>query len=241
MVFNVTVQRIPSQPLGDTNRFGSFGVDLNDAALIDNFSLDSLVGAYWKSESRRLKPGVKYEIDVSSAAANYFTIGASVPQGYVVLSRDLSTSDDLAYKPTITERGTGQFEIEIRSLNNFEGQGGLPMGQSTPLRVGDISWEVGLGKVGNGYSAGNIRLCSKEITDQLFERRSLTYFAPFAKADDVDVIFDDPDGNTVSDSLRQISTPQCLVDLVDDPTTGYRIKFLQEWNLEWDKLHANRI
>ncbi|MFO8027044.1 MAG: hypothetical protein R6U56_05220, partial [Opitutales bacterium] len=230
--FHLTIQRIPNQDLNDTNRFGSFAADLNDEALINNFGVDSYAGAYWKSKSLRLKPGVKYKIDVSSAAANYYTIGTSVPQDFAVLSRDLSTGDELMYTPSIAQNGSGQFEIEIRTLNNFEGQGGLPMGESTPLRVADIAWEVGLGKVGNGYSAGTIRLCSKDLTDQLFERRSLSYFKPFVMADDVDVVFDDPEGNGVFDSLRQISAPQCLIDLVDDTTDGYTMKFYKSgtWN-----------
>lgn len=91
----------------------------------------------------------------------------------------------------------------------------IPTGEASSLRPGRIVWTVGLGSLMGGRSAGVISLREMGFTANTYKPSALIY---------------DTDSPEVwrawgTEHLRQIYTPNCLVDITADNDSRFRLKF----------------
>ena len=155
-----------------------------------------------------IEPGVDYTLDVSALNGIQLQTSFLVPQGYVVfIENDSGEFEPLSIVETDFSETSQSITLQIRELR---GEAPEIFGQASDVFVGDIKWELGLGLLGNGDSAGRLVLHENDLTAAIYTREVLKYYRPVtAGTNEIEVIEDG------SGSLRQIKTPGSFVDIVD--------------------------
>ncbi len=205
-------------------------INFNNEAIITN-KVIPFTGFHVEQFSRPIKPGVVYPLTITRDANLKYGIGISAPEGYIaeingVLSNTIFKSIENTSTETIT------YKVALRSIAAMQADKTLGVGQSTGLRIGDIGWEVGLGKYPNGNGAGFVHLGASEITAQTTTRAALGVHIPPYNLGEFHPIYQDLNNDLIFESIRQIRAPQCFVDFVDHPISagagsGYQIRFYQ--------------
>lgn len=170
-----------------------------------------------------LIPGKQYNISFQATSLTEYWMSFIAPEGYEVLIDGYSTNlYGLTYSGTTSV--SDPHTIQIRPLAQATR---LDAGVFTGIDVGKaISWSVGLGGLRSGHTAGQILFRVQDLTnspptnDSPASRDRLVYVAP-PNSNQINLVRDGPATTT----LRQISVPQTVVDLVDDPGGGYTMKF----------------
>lgn len=180
-----------------------------------------------KSFSRAVKPGVIYKLRINKQQGIRYGMSINAPEGYIA-EVDGELKNAFYLQGNAAEDKT--YEIAWRSLAVLRGGQGMAVGQASELRIGDIKWEVGLGKLRNGRSAGMIQLCDDDLKASTYTRANLGVHTPPYDSNDLKLIYEDLDSDGTKESIRQIKAPQCLVDIVDtdfsgSTVTGYEIRF----------------
>nr|MBP9913683.1 hypothetical protein [Opitutaceae bacterium] len=117
------------------------------------------------------------------------------------------------------------FNIEIRPLNSGASK---PWGAFSGIMMGkSVSWEVGLGGLRNGSTAGSIMFKELDLSGNQAVRDRL-YYTPPVNYLQIYVVKDGPSGQR----LRQIAVPSGYIDLVD-VTDGYEIRFYSPSQGSW--------
>ncbi len=170
-----------------------------------------------------VEPGIDYTLDITALDGIQLQTSFLVPQGYVVfIENDSGELEPLSIVETDFSETSQSVTFQIRELR---GQAPQVFGQASDVLVGDIKWELGLGLLGNGDSAGRLVLHESDLTAAIYTREALKYYQPVtAGANEVEVIEDG------SGFLRQIKTPGSFVDIVDTLSDGgnviqYEIRF----------------
>lgn len=204
-------------------------VDFNGESIASN-KLIPVSGFHVESFSRPMRPGVLYPLTVDRDSDVRYGIGVAAPDGYIAeingeLSNafyvDTTTADDVTY------------QVALRSLAASDPENVMEVGQSSEMRIGDIGWEVGLGRMSNGLGAGFIQLTAKELTPEVFTRSGLGVHLPPHNVGEIQTIYEDLDQDQIFETIRQIKSAQCLVDLVDTSSSGgvvtsYEIRFYRD-------------
>lgn len=182
-----------------------------------------------------LRPGKKYDAKFNGLvngwtgsghvyAGNYVNITA--PHGYTLyidgVPKDLLnyTFDfDASYGPYYSYT-SATYSLELRPNASAQplsagGFSGIDLGQS-------ITWEAGLGALRTGRSAGRIIFKEKDLTASPASR-DLLYYAPPAHNSQITPIYD----GALAQRLRQISAPQTVVDILEDASGGYWLKYYE--------------
>lgn len=183
-----------------------------------NATTESNVQTAW------LRPGKQYPVHFGASGPGNYWLSFIAPTGYAIYIDGIST-DLITQSPGGGEYGH-DYTIEIRPVaNNTRGDAGsfsgIDFGKS-------VTWSVGLGGVRTGSTAG--RICFKEydLTTSPASRERLFYSAP-NNYGQITVVKDGASGQT----LRQVSVPQTVVDLVDDAGGGYWLKFYTQAQATW--------
>jgi hypothetical protein len=160
-----------------------------------------------------LKPGKEYTITASSTSCTDYWLNFSPPAGFILLVDGEATN---SLHQTVT--GTFTHTVQLRPEASYTG---VPFGFFSGVRVDKaIGWEIGLGNLRNGRSAGRLIFRENTLSDDPVNRAKL-FYAPPANDGEIDVKFDG-----AGDVLRQIALPQGFLDLVSDSTgNGYWLKF----------------
>ncbi len=180
-----------------------------------------------KSFSRAVKPGVVYKLRINKQQGIRYGMSINAPEGYIA-EVDGELKNAFYIEGNAAEDKT--YEIAWRSLSVLRGGRGMAAGQASEMRVADIKWEVGLGRLRNGRSAGMIQLCDDDLTALTYTRANLGVHTPPCNPGDLKLVYEDLDNDGTEESIRQIKAPQCLVDIVDTDfsggaVTGYEIRF----------------
>lgn len=161
-----------------------------------------------------LKPGKLYTVSTTAPAATTTWLSFIVPAGYTLLVDGIPTN--LVQNPSPGASNPFFNYIELRPEGGYEG---APLGSFSGVKFGSsISWEIGLGNLHNGRSAGSLVFKEKDFSNSPAARARL-YYSPPGNYGEITVI---KDGSL---ALRQINVPQGFVDLMDDAGGGYWIKF----------------
>jgi RHS repeat-associated protein len=170
-----------------------------------------------------VEPGINYTLDITSLSGIQLQTSLLVPQGYVVfIENNTGDFEPLSIVETSLTDTSNSVTFQIRELR---GQAPEVLGEASDLFVGDIKWELGLGLLGNGNSAGRLVLHEKDLTAAIYTREALKYYRPVtAGSSEIEVIEDS------LGFLRQIKTPGSFVDIVDTLSDGsdviqYEIRF----------------
>ncbi|MBE7539804.1 MAG: RHS repeat-associated core domain-containing protein [Opitutaceae bacterium] len=152
-----------------------------------------------------IKPGKEYYISSSGSSIDSSELRVNVTSGWRVLI------DEVEQRRVVVP-GLGAL-LKFRIERDTQ----LAMGESTELRAGRVIWELGVGSLRGGGSAGNISLRESGISALTFKPDVLDY-----DCDETVVEIYRPGG-----ILRQILSDQCLVDI--DALNGwtYYIRFYQ--------------
>ena len=204
-------------------------IDYNGENIVNNVAIASS-GFDVKSFSRAMKPGVLYPLKVTRDSQLNYGIGVVAPEGYMA---EINGELKNAFYVGNTTADSVVYQVALRSLAASDPGNVMEVGQSGALRIGDIGWEVGLGRMSNGNGAGFIQLVSKTITPEVFTRTGLGVHLPPNNAGEIHSIYQDLNLDGVSETIRQIRSAQCLVDFVDTVTTAgqvtaYEIRFYRD-------------
>lgn len=166
----------------------------------------------------RMEVGKTYLVTVYGEFVTSLTFSMSAPTGYRM-------EMDGLIRNRISVTGIPDFyesTYRVRVLNFVSlpgGQANLAPGQSSTLGKTGVFWELGLGSLLNGTSAGNIRISDSALESSwthLFTTAALNYEPP---STEVTVHRDS------SAQLRQIIAPEAVVDVSTASATSYTIKF----------------
>lgn len=178
-----------------------------------------------------LKPGKRYDYSLLASGPWLYSLSFLAPDGYTVYLDGLPADMRQEVVPE-REDGTGiggynrYGYIEVRanySRANPAEFSGIRMGKS-------IAWEIGLGGLINGRSAGKVSFRELDlVTNAPANRARLEYSAPRLNATPsgtrpiIDVIRDS------AGAIKQIMAPQVFVSFEDltpgTPNAGYTMKF----------------
>ena len=167
----------------------------------------------------QMRPGKSYTLDMWCGGPTYYQMSFTAPNGYAVFVDGVQT--DLVQGSTSASWYLRYYTVELRPVSTeaggkWGGFSGVKMGKS-------ISWEVGLGLLRTGRSAGSILFKELELSSTSATRGCLYYADPPANVGQIVVVKDGPSNQR----LRQIVTPVGFTDLVDI-TGGYEIR-LYDW------------
>ena len=121
--------------------------------------------------------------------------------------------------------------VEIRPVANAApapagGFSGIGLGKS-------VSWDIGLGALSSGQSAGRIMFIRKDLgytaPDTSVASRDLLYYSAPANNNQITTVMDGSSGQT----LRQVMAPQAMVDLVDRTGGGYTLNLYRPADVTW--------
>ncbi len=156
---------------------------------------------------------VTYQIQVVGACSTHINF-YQVPDEYYVEvdGKERSTIDK--FGDSIGE-GDGVWNIVVRKRCDC---GEETAGESKGTRLGSIMWDVGLGGLSDGRSAGHLSIHTDSLAAYHSTPVGLIYSPP-GYTNEIDVIRN-PDF-----SLRQIKSPQTLADIVVTNTEEYEIRF----------------
>ncbi len=171
---------------------------------------ESGLGTAW------LRPGKKYTVNFQASGPTHYWLSYTAPQGYVLYVNDTVTN------LTASNPGGGwyshDYTLELRPVGDL---GAAEVGRFMGAELGkSVSWEVGLGRLGNGRSAGRIYFKEYDLASNP-AARDKAYYAPPPSFGEAWTIRDGPSNQR----LRQVLVPQGVVDLLDDGAGGYWIRF----------------
>jgi YD repeat-containing protein len=181
-----------------------------------------------------VRPGKQYTVTYSATVAGYPATGGSyllsfiAPKGYGLFIDGVQT--DLYYRsfstPTNPTYVADSHTIEVRPLADFSP---AAAGNFSGINLGkSVGWEVGVGGLRTGQSAGRIIFKEYDLTNSPASRDRLYFTAP-ANYGQITTVMDGSSGLT----LRQLSVPQSVIDLVDDSGGGYWLKFYTPAQVTW--------
>ena len=172
-----------------------------------------------------LRPGKTYALNFSASGPTNYWLSFIAPTGYAVYVDGVAT--DLVAQSPGGGSYSNDYTLEIRPIGSL---GGGAWGSFSGIAIGkSITWEVGLGDLRTGRSAGSILFKEFDLSNSPSSRARLYYATPPANVGQIVVIYDGPSNQT----LRQICTPIGFTDLVD-VTNGYEIRFYTWSQAGWN-------
>lgn len=156
---------------------------------------------------------VTYQIQVIGACSTHINF-YDVPEDYFV-------EVDGKEKRTIDKQGVsigegdGLWNITVRRRCKC-GNGNA--GESPGGKLGSIMWDVGLGNLSDGRSAGSLGIHAESLAAYHYTPVGLIYSPP-GYTNEIDVIRN-PDF-----SLRQVKSPASLADVVSIDSNEYQVRF----------------
>lgn len=180
-----------------------------------------------------LRPGKKYSVNFQASGPSEYWLSYIAPAGYLLLIDNQSS--DLTYRNTGGGWYSHDYTVELQPIGESGRAeagafGGIKLGQS-------VTWDIGLGGLRTGRSAGRIWFKEYDLTGSPANRARL-YYAPPGNISQITVVKDGPSGQT----LRQVMVPQALADLTDltgDPNAGYQIAFYTPAQATWNGASYN--
>jgi hypothetical protein len=163
-----------------------------------------------------VKPGKSYAITVWGPSAVSYKMSFTAPLGYTVVLDGKMT--DMLGNTGMPANFSDPHTFELRPAVNFNA--GI-LGHFAGVKVGGaISWEVDLGRMQNGRSAGQLCFREKDLSSGVATRAKL-FYGSLGDSGQVVVLRD------ANQAIRQLSVPQGFLDLEDDTTGpgGYTINF----------------
>ncbi|BET69148.1 hypothetical protein ASA1KI_40660 [Opitutales bacterium ASA1] len=155
-----------------------------------------------RSGTADLKPGKAYFCSINAWKLDYWRVRFFPPTGWSILMDEVERQ---------RVDGTTTEYMKVRIVSDS----GLGAGEAAEPRPGRILWSVGMGRLRNGDSAGEIQL--RETT------LSASTFTPSA------VYFDHEHPSvrivTVGGVLRQVYAEECLADIQADGASAFWIRF----------------
>ena len=192
--------------------FGNYQISFN-GSLVASGPGNCTPDSYHPIGDIILQPTVEYtnSLQVTGTCSihlNFFHI----PDGYAleINGKEITTIDKGG---NALGDGDGTWNITLRKKWASDNPGVSP---GPGLR--SVAFDVAVGKLGDGRSAGSISLTSGSLNTQIYTPGSLVYSPPGDTAE-VDVVRN-PDG-----SLRQVKAPQALADIVVTSATEYEMRF----------------
>ena len=156
---------------------------------------------------------VTYQIQVVGACATHINF-YDVPDEYYVEvdGKESRTIDKVGV--SIGE-GDGIWNITVRRKCKC---GDGKAGESSGPNMGSIMWDVGLGNLSDGRSAGHLSIHAESLAAYHSTPLGLIYTPP-GYTNEVDVV------RNPNFSLRQVKTPEALADVVSISNDEYEIRF----------------
>lgn len=171
---------------------------------------ESDISAVW------LKPGKRYTMTMAGSGTGAYEMSFTAPDGYELYIDDEPSDleDD-----TISGAFSDDYTLELRPVT---AQSGGAWGSFSGVSLGkSITWEIGLGSLRTGTSAGSIVFKELSLTTSPASRARLYYDPPPTALGQINVVRDGASNQT----LRQIVVPLGFQDFVDLPAGGYEIRF----------------
>jgi YD repeat-containing protein len=172
-----------------------------------------------------LRPGKLYSLNFAGNAAVTYALSFLTPSGYSIYVDEIPM--DL-----VAGSHSGSFsdnhQIELRPVaSSARGDAasfsGIEIGKS-------VTWNIGLGGLRSGSSAGRILFKELDLLTNAPDSRERLYYAPPGNIGQIQVVTD----VAAPYALQQIGVPQTVVDLVDDLTYGgYWINFYAASQATW--------
>jgi hypothetical protein len=122
-----------------------------------------------------LRPGKSYAMNMAGSGSGSYQLSFTGPQGYAIYINNLPA--DLWEQTGLSGSFSDDLTLEIRPLSSSGGGG--PWGSFSGVAVGkSITWEVGLGDLRTGRSAGSILFKEQDLTNSPATRDRLYYTVP---------------------------------------------------------------
>jgi len=171
-----------------------------------------------------MRPGKQYRVNIQGSGASEYWLNFVAPQGYDLFVDN--TQRDLVYRNTGGGGFNYDYTIELRPAASSADP--APFSSFSGIQIGkSVSWEIGLGTIAGGRSAGRITFKEYDLSNSSSSRARL-YLGQVPNYGEVWTFYDGPSNQT----LRQVSVPQGLIDLLDDGSGGYNLRFFMYSQLE---------
>lgn len=162
----------------------------------------------------RLVPGRTY--DLTSSGTCWVHVKFDIPEGKRLFINDVETTEILSDSTTVS---SWKIRLETECSCDTE-----DAGSSKGPKLGSILWQVGMGRLSDGRSAGNISV-REEVLSALSYTPNVLIYSPPGNTDQVDVV------KNLDDSLRQIKGNDALADIVVVSGSEYDIRFFDPANV----------
>ncbi len=196
--------------------YGESAVSLSDS--VSSGTHESAMSTVW------MRPGKRYRANISGSGIAEYWLSFVVPSGYALYVQ--GSPVDLWHGAPAGGSFSDDLDIQLLPISENARMdagvfGGIRLGKS-------VTWDVGLGGLRSGASAGRIAFKSLDLTNSPASRASLYYYAP-PHTGQIMLIYEAPTYQV----MRQIMTPQVFVTLVDDVSGGYWLKFYDPAVAAW--------
>ena len=154
-----------------------------------------------------------YQLKVEGACATHINF-FEVPDDYVIEVNGVETRT-IDKVGSVNGAGDGVWNVTVRRKCECDSNNA---GESRGPKQGSVMWDVGLGSLSDGRSAGSISLHSAVLDANIYTPLDLIYSPP-GFTNEVDVVLNS------NSSLRQVKVPQALADVVAIDSNQYEIRF----------------
>jgi len=189
---------------------GGFTISLNGSNA--NGSGDNC-GAYFGTTWAQTKLALNTPYTVTSTNSCTHHVDLDIPACY-----DLYINGSKTNSRSLNDSGSGEgdksWEIELRMKTP---RSGTPGGSGGAPTGGSFRWEVSMGTLSDGSSAGNLYIYGEQMDAQYYKPASLQ-LSPDANL--LSIIYQ-PDGTT----FRQLISEEVIVDVIELSTKAYEIRF----------------
>lgn len=170
-----------------------------------------------------LRPGKEYRVNFQASGPSDYWLSYVVPQGYVLLIEDAVSN--LTYANPGGGWYSHDYTVELRPIGDMAS---APYGEFMGVQMGkSVSWEIGLGSLTTGRSAGRLYFKEYHLGADPASRAKV-YYSPPGNYGEAWVFRDGPS----TQQVRQITLTQGVVDLLDDPAGGFWIRFFLQTQSE---------
>lgn len=154
-----------------------------------------------------------YQLQVTGACSTHINF-FEIPDDYVleINGKEATTIDKAG---PVNGNGDGVWNVTVRRKCECDSNNA---GESRGPRQGSVMWDVGLGQLSDGRSAGSISLHSAVLDANIYTPLDLIYTPP-SFTSEADVVLN------ANGSLRQVKVPQALADVVAIDSSQYEIRF----------------
>lgn len=169
-----------------------------------------------------LRPGVRYPLSYYANRATEYWLSFIAPAGYRLVVENAVSRTEMNLVHGTTDGTTHNHDYYIQLLPRMDVAKAAPFGSFSGIQVGQsVAWSIGLGGTQLDRSAGRIGFREYDLSGSPASRERLFLSTTQYNIGETWSIND----GTLGETLRQVMSPEGVVDILDDGSGGYHFRF----------------